>query len=186
MTIADTANGEESLASDSSLVNEPLASEILTAQLDESHYETCPAINLTSRLTTKPAQPQQVALTASGIISHPPKLSIQVSQARTTSSSLSSTTSTDLSPSSPPCPARCLTDLVRRTGDRPFAQGGFSDVWEGELDGEEESSTEKVWRMRKRGRKTRPLTLLSSRSRSKSFGLSRCGMTIRRRNACKG
>ncbi|KAG9029043.1 hypothetical protein FRB95_005777 [Tulasnella sp. JGI-2019a] len=28
-----------------------------------------------------------------------------------------------------PFSARCVTGHVRRTGDRPFAQGGFSDVW---------------------------------------------------------
>lgn len=43
-----------------------------------------------------------------------------------------------------PLPARCLTGMVERIGDHPYAQGGFSDVWCGKLSGEDPSGNEKV------------------------------------------
>ncbi|KAG8883272.1 hypothetical protein FRB97_006967, partial [Tulasnella sp. 331] len=54
------------------------------------------------------------------------------------------TTQTPHSQSSSVCPAKHLKGRVRRTGKAPYAEGGFSDVWRGELDGEGDSSIEKA------------------------------------------
>lgn len=47
-------------------------------------------------------------------------------------------------PLSPPPLARCLTGLFQRIGDRPYAQGGFSDVWYGEVRSADRRKSEKA------------------------------------------
>lgn len=81
-------------------------------------------------------------LTASGIFyaGSRPALDLTVPPQPPNGSSLS-----PLLPSlSPSCAARCLTDCVTRLGNRPYAQGGFSDVWCGMLTDETRCTAEKV------------------------------------------
>lgn len=133
------------------LADEATADELVTSVMETEPRS--PPIDRTTRPTfgmlseSLPAQPEAVDLTASGIIAsgcRQPRLSVSVPKSLITNNSSSPASSTEYSPSSPPCPAKCVTDLVRRTGEHPFAQGGFSDVWCGELDSQDGSSTEKV------------------------------------------
>ncbi|KAG9005044.1 hypothetical protein FRB94_001867 [Tulasnella sp. JGI-2019a] len=126
--------------------------EALVDELSELELSHPPPIDMATRPTnfiltsSLPAPPETVSLMASGIIPRGPQqpiakaLSVVIPTRDTTSPGSASSSL----PSSASCPARCVTDLVRRTGEHPFAQGGFSDVWCGELDQEDGSSSEKV------------------------------------------
>lgn len=89
-----------------------------------------------------PAETTMTRLTASGIISSNsrPPLTVTVP----IRSSPASSQSSSLSPLSPSCAARCLTDQVRLVGNRPYAQGGFSDVWRGTLPDDDQGRIEDV------------------------------------------
>ncbi|KAG8855843.1 hypothetical protein FRB96_006665 [Tulasnella sp. 330] len=150
------ANSDERASDESSIFQRNGTDEIVIAdEFDAPVSEEqphCPPIDLSTRPTfgmlsaRLPALPEAVVLTASGIIastSCQPKLSVSVPKTLPDIHS-SPASPTEHPPSSPLCPAKCLTDLVRRTGEHPFAQGGFSDVWCGELLNQDEGSSEKA------------------------------------------